>query len=774
MPPVADRNPLEILAALRQREADLARAHRIGRMASYEVDLRAGQFRNRRSPEYLTLHGLPPESADEPHEAWVARLHPEDRSRADSSFRDAVLAGNREYTTRYRIIRPRDGKVRWIDVLAEIDYDPDGKPLRLFGTHTDVTERVEAEHALKESESLFRSFAEAIPDQVWTAPPDGLIDWCNARAHEYFGTEPGTLIGARWLDAVHPADLLSARENWQKSLLTGDSYQHEFRLRGKSGDFRWHLARAVPIRNDNGSITRWIGTNTDIHERKLAEDENVRDRNRTWTLSPVLKFIGAAEGAVHSVNPAWTSTLGWSEQESVGAELSAFVTPEERDQLLSIVQAATISERRPDIELTMLCKTGERRRVAWTFLAERHLLYGFGRDITEQRLAEDALRQSQKMEAVGQLTGGIAHDFNNLLQGIIGCLDLLQKRFEQGRADDVDKFLDGALQSAQRAASLTHRLLAFSRRQPLNAKAVNPNAHIASIEDLLRRTLSENIQLQLDCAPDLAMARCDPNQLENAVLNLAINARDAMPDGGILRISTRNTEIFTGDHRAVDGLAPGRYVYVEVSDTGTGMANDVVQRAFEPFFTTKPQGKGTGLGLSMIYGFARQSGGFAAIRSTLGIGTTVELLLPVSENLDECRTDLTVTTEETEDDGVILVVEDDRVVRDLVTLTLTDLGYRVIPAEDGPIGLGLLQSHHSIDLLVTDVGLPGLNGRQLADAARSVRPGLPVIFMSGYAEKASLPAGALEPNMDIIAKPFAFETLVDQVRKSLKRTRKAV
>jgi PAS domain S-box-containing protein len=381
----------------------------------------------------------------------------------------------------------------------------------------------------------------------------------------------------------------------------------------------------------------------------------------------------------------------------------------------------------------------------------------------QRRIVEDALRQSQKMEAVGQLTGGIAHDFNNLLQGITGSLNVIKKSLELGKAIDIEKYIDNALTASFRAAGLTHRLLAISRRQPLDPKPAQVNPLIHSMEDLLKRTLGENIIFELDLDPELWETLCDINQLESAILNLAINARDAMPDGGHLKICTRNVL-----EKKFASSEDGEFVRISVSDTGTGMPPDVIERAFDPFFTTKPQGQGTGLGLSMIYGFTRQSEGYSKIDSTLGAGTTLHLYLPRHQSPQpvEQAVEEKLITDTVEADGrVILVVEDDEIVRGLVSDALTELGYRILQANDGPSGLDILKSKEHIDLLVTDIGLPGLNGRQIADAALVDRMELKVLFMTGYAETAASSSGFLREGMAMITKPFEMETLTHKVNQ---------
>ena len=388
-----------------------------------------------------------------------------------------------------------------------------------------------------------------------------------------------------------------------------------------------------------------------------------------------------------------------------------------------------------------------------------------------RRIADlnDKLRQSQKMEAVGQLTGGIAHDFNNLLAGILGSLELLQARVAQGRIGDLDRYIGMATTSANRAASLTHRLLAFSRRQTLDPQPVDVNRLAASMEDLIRRTVGPAIRVETMILGGLWRTLCDANQLENALLNLAINARDAMPEGGYLTIGGANVTLDEADAGRHE-TAAGQYVMVSVTDTGCGMAPDVITRVFEPFFTTKPLGQGTGLGLSMVYGFAKQSNGHTGIHSEAGRGTTVRLYLPRYAEVEETEPGSPEPTPDmaSRAEGTVLVVDDEPAVRMLIGDVLRDLGYDVIEAVDGLEGLRVLQSKRRIDLLISDVGLPGgMNGRQLADAARVQRPRLRVLFITGFAENAAWGSGKLEPDMQVLTKPFALDALTTMVESML-------
>lgn len=386
--------------------------------------------------------------------------------------------------------------------------------------------------------------------------------------------------------------------------------------------------------------------------------------------------------------------------------------------------------------------------------------------IQEREATAEALRQSQKMEAIGQLTGGLAHDFNNMLTGVIGSLDLIGRFLESGRTDQVTRYLEAANTSAQRAAALTARLLAFGRRQSLDIRPTDVNALVRGMEDLLRRTLGEQISVGVQLAEGLAAASTDANQLENALLNLCINARDAMPDGGHLTIETTSMQLDSGFAQIGEDLLPGDYIVLSVSDDGQGMSEDTMAKVFEPFFTTKPIGQGTGLGLSMIYGFLKQSGGHARIYSELGKGTSVKLFVPCSDATVAVIQPRVITmpagTGET-----VLVVEDDAAVRMVIVNVLDELGYVACEAENAECALVVLNSDRRIDLMVSDVGLPGLNGRQLADLAREKRPGLKVLFVTGYAQGAAVRSGFLDHNMDMLTKPFQIDALAIKVRQMI-------
>ncbi|HEY0420163.1 MAG TPA: PAS domain S-box protein [Acetobacteraceae bacterium] len=550
-----------------------------------------------------------------------------------------------------------------------------------------------------------------------------------------------------------------------------------------------------PIRDETGAVVGMMDTVIEttgkvVAERQLREErqrqddlnaslerlvaERTADRNRLWQLSTDIMLVARFDGVITAVNPALTAILGWTEREMIGRDLFDLIHPEDLDRSVERARTLAKGETLWRFDNRYRHKDGSYRWITWTAVPGEGLINAVGRDVTADKeqaealhQARERLHQSQKMEAVGQLTGGMAHDFNNLLTAIAGSLELLKTRLTQGRLDNLGRYIDAAQGAAGRAAALTHRLLAFSRQQALDPKPIQANRLVAQMEELIRRTVGPEIEVRTELAGDLWPTLCDPNQLENALLNLCINARDAMPDGGRLTIGTANAVMDEHGAREQD-MAPGQYVAIRVTDTGTGMTPEVVGRAFDPFFTTKPLGKGTGLGLSMIYGFARQSGGQVRIASEPGKGTAMQIYLPRHWGEAEAEQRPAGPAEAPRADigETVLIVDDEAMVRMLVTEVLQELGYAAIEAADGASGLEVLQSRARIDLLITDVGLPGgMNGRQMADAARQVRPELKVLFITGYAEGAVLGQGQLEAGMQVMTKPFAMEALGARIRE---------
>jgi len=528
----------------------------------------------------------------------------------------------------------------------------------------------------------------------------------DKRFASFYGLTPEAALAGVSLETllhiIHPDDRAMFAASVKAALTSLSDYAKEFRLVHASGDVCWIVVRGRCSQHEGGQPLRYAGTAVDVTASKTAQE--------------TLRRADAAE-ALQKTNKILEATVA------------------ERTRALTEANSRLKAEAE------------ERERV------------------------EEALRQSQKMEAVGQLTGGLAHDFNNLLQGISGSLELVRTRVAQGRTGELDRYIETAMSSAYRAATLTQRLLAFSRRQTLAPEPTDLNQLAGGMEELLRRTVGPAIQIETSFAAEPWPTLCDPHQLESAVLNLVVNARDAMPDGGHLLIETANTVLRdrrgTPQEQPPQGVPQGEYVALSVADTGAGMTPEVIARAFDPFFTTKPIGQGTGLGLSMIYGFVQQSGGHVRLRSEVGQGTTVTIYLPrhlaaIHEAVEENTTALSPLALGS---GVVLLVEDEPDVRMVVRDVLSDLGYAVLEAESGRAGLLIADSGVRIDLLLTDVGLPGgMNGRQLADAVRQRRPGLKVLFITGYADTMAVGNGHMEQGMQVMTKPFALETLAARVQ----------
>lgn len=540
-----------------------------------------------------------------------------------------------------------------------------------------------------------------------------------------------------------------------------------------------------PMRDEAGVVVGMLDTVIETTgkvnaERQLREAtvllsqqvaQRTADRDRLWLRSDALLLVARFDGGVVAVNPAWTDWLGWSEEETVGRPLRSFVHSEDDEVMDAELAQLRDGAQKRQGTLRFCHHGGGAHWVSWTASPADGFIHFVGRDVTEEyardealREAEEQLRQGQKMEAMGQLTGGIAHDLNNMLQGIVLPFQIIRQRIAQGRQDEAGKYIDAGLAAARRAASLTQRLLAFSRRQTLDSRAVDVVASLNGLESMINTTCGENIALQLTFAPDLWPALTDAHQFENAVLNLAINARDAMPSGGTLRITADNVHLDSANRHTVVGLDDGDYVCVAVSDTGTGMSEDVLNRAFDPFFTTKPIGQGTGLGLSMIYGFMRQSGGIAMLQSSAGQGTCVSLYFKRSQVLaaQEQPEPATPLSGPRRPDSA-LVVEDDDTVRDLAVELLRDSGFYVMQAASGTAAMALLSGAVHFDLLVTDVGLPGPNGRQVADYALEKLPDIKVILMTGYAEQAAMKPQFLGERMELLVKPFDAQALINKV-----------
>ena len=648
--------------------------------------------------------------------------------------------------------------------------------------------RLSAEQDLRASEARLEAIADSIDQMVWSARPDGYHDYYNQRWYQFTGTADDPANRENWSDLFHPDDQERARSFWQRSIATGEPYRIELRLRHRSGEYRWVLGRAQAVRREDGRIVRWYGTATDIQEivearevlaRSRTElqslvEERTAERDRIWTMVPDLLVTGTMDGRLISINPAWQHVLGFSEEELLSRPFRGFIHPAFTDVSDAALQAMK-DGRQVRFENQIRTVDGSYRWFDWVGIPAGDTFYAVARDITDVKArekeleeAQDALRQSQKMEAVGQLTGGIAHDFNNMLAVVIGSLDLLGRRM--GSADArARRYVDAAKEASRRAALLTQRLLAFSRQQPLKPEPIDTNKLVAGMSELLRGSLGGEVRLETVLASGLWRAHADPNQLENVLLNLAVNARDAMPEGGRVTIETQNAHLDARYAAAHLGTTAGQYVLIAVSDTGSGMPEDVIAKAFDPFFTTKGVGKGTGLGLSQVYGFVKQSGGHVKIYSEQGQGTTVKIYLPRLIGMERGATAETARSELPNGDAqeVILVVEDEPAVRQFSIEALTELGYGVLEADGASKALQLLDLHPEISMLFTDIVMPDVNGARLADEVRRRRPGLRVLFTTGYTRNAIVHNGVLDAGVELIGKPFTIEELASKIREVL-------
>ncbi len=648
----------------------------------------------------------------------------------------------------------------------------------------DVTVATERDRVLRERQNArYDAVVDSAPDAIITLDITGIIQMANPATAREFGYEVSDLIG-------QPITLLLPDQQvWNEAgaTLLGDQASiQSLELVGRRSDgSSTHLeVAASQWRAETRVFVTAILRN--VNERRAAADalqslnqtlemrvaERTAERDRMWRLSSDVMLVARLDGQITATNPAWNTLLQWDAATLKGKRLGELVVPEDHDTLSAALRRLAEVSTPCRFEVRLRNPEGVSRWIAWSAVAADGLLQAVGRDVENERAAEaalkhaeEALQQSQKMDAIGQLTGGIAHDFNNMLTGIIGAMSIIKRRITAQRYSDLDRFIDAAITSAERAAALTHRLLAFARRQPLDARPVDVNRLLVDMNELLRRCVGEQIHLEIACEEDVWPVHTDAHQLENAVLNLAINARDAMPDGGRLTVETTNVALTDAPALGLNGMPAGDYVLISVADTGVGMSAETQAKVFEPFFTTKPTGEGTGLGLSMIYGFVKQSEGFLWIDSRIHHGTRVRLYLPRYHGAPPATAARPVEQAPEGAGETVLLVEDDPAVRLLIAEVLVELGYTCLEAEDSDSGLSILASDAQIDMMISDVGLPGLNGRQLADLGRQYRPDLKVLFVTGYAEHAmSVRGDFLAPGMEIITKPFALEALAIKIR----------
>jgi PAS domain S-box-containing protein len=777
--------------ALQEREAELARIQRIGRVGGVEVDFRDG-FQNRRSPEYLIIHGLPPDATNETHEDWVSRIHPADRETTVKQFLDALKGRQEDYSATYRIVRPSDGQTRWIDVIAKIERDGSGRALRLVGAHIDITDRMLAQEKLRESEERFRLIADSAPVPMWVTKLDRTRSFANRAYVDFVGLPYEQAIVFDWRKVLHPDDVQRVVQESVAGEASLKPFVLEARYRNAQGEWRWLRSESQPRWDPTGAHVGFIGVAHDITASKQAEidlrrlnetleqritertaqlESNEAQMRAIFETSHQYQGLLNADGDLLYANRTSLNGIRANAIDVIGTPY--WTTPwfSETEGMRDIVRDAFFSvmkgqEMRTEMRLNL--PIGER----YFDFAMRPMRDRRGAiigavpeavDITERRKAEEVLRQSQKMEAVGQLTGGVAHDFNNLLTIIRSATDFLRRRElpEERRR----RYVDAISETVERASKLTGQLLAFARRQPLKPQVFNVGNQVDAVAQLIRPLVGGRIRIDVELSDSNCFAIADIAQFETALINLAVNGRDAMDGEGQLTIGVRKV-------RAIPPLRAqsarsGDFVAIAMADTGTGIAADQLEAIFEPFFTTKEVGKGTGLGLSQAFGFAKQSGGDIAVDSAPGRGATFTIYLPQAE-IPQNSTEAAAAASEPATRGRgyrVLVVEDNDDVGRFSTELLEDLGYTVRRVANASDALAMLAADEfSADLVFSDVIMPGMDGVELAGIIRDRYPGLPVVLTSGYS---NVLAENAHHGFELIQKPYSVELLSRILRKAI-------
>ena len=742
--------------ALRESQQRLDRAQSAGRVGTFTLELASGKVFTTRG--FNRIFGLPeaPSIDLASLEAMVVTddgvLPSSAASRADQSAPLQV---------EYRIRRHDDGAERWILRRADFECDSAGVPDRMAGVVQDITERKATELALAESAARFQTLTQALPNLVWTAGPDGMIDWMNARVTDYSGLAPAALSGQGWLAIVHEDDAEPAARMWRNCVASGAFFETEYRVRRADGQYRWHLTRAFPQRGPGGRITRWIGTSTDIDERKRLETHSKRAFSRIWRLSQELMLVCDFSGVIAAVNPSATRLLGWTEEQLVGRPISAFI---HHDDLASTAaEVGKLSEGVTTLafENRYRASDGSYRLLDWTAVPDNGLIHAVGRDVTRERGAEEALRQSQKLEAIGMLTGGVAHDFNNVLAVVRTSIDLL--RLVPLDSDRRKRYMDAISDAVTRAARLTGQLLAFARRQSLQPEVFDAGRNVQMVSEMIGSLTGARIRM--DFMTDAGcFVDADPSQFDTAIVNRAVNARYAMDGSGRLVISVRDADEIppVRGHDAVRGA----FVAVAVADTGKGIPPELLTQIFEPFFTTKSTGHGTGLGLSQVFGFAKQSGGEIAVESTVGVGTTFTLFLPRATDPVIHATVAPRNSSIARGAGKrILVVEDNDDLGAIVRHSLEELGYTTVmttSAEDALVELDRDATRFAA--IFSDVVMNGMGGFALGLEVRRRFPALPFVLSSGYS---NVLASEQRHGFTLLPKPYSLEELAETLADAL-------
>jgi PAS domain S-box-containing protein len=757
---------------LRASEARQSMAQRVAHVGHWEENLVTGECSW--SDETYRIFGVEPGAIDPSPAAAERLLHPADRAR----FAEEMSGVRRRshpspFAFEYRVGGGRAGEEpRVVRLEGHVLADTQGQPSSVFGIAQDITKRRRAEQELRASERRFRAFVDHATDGLFIHARDGVIVDVNRQACESLGYTRDELVGMNpmTLDAEMAPELMS---HFSQRLDQGEVLTFETRHRRKDGATVPVEVRTRPYWEDGQRFA--ISLVRDVSERRRALEALQASHGLLRAVVDGTSdsvFVKDLEGRYLTVNAAGAELLGRPAVELIGKTDAELQTPS-HDVIRSREMRVISTGGSQTFEHTTTWSGAPRTYLSTTspYRDGRGTVLGvvwISRDVTEFKRLEEQFRQSQKMEAVGRLAGGIAHDFNNLLTVINGYCELV---FSSMNTDDPNRELIAEVQKAgERAGKLTRQLLAFSRKQMLQPRAVNVNALVDDLHHLLRRLISEDVELELRLAPDLGMARVDPGQFEQAIVNLAVNARDAMPEGGRLTINTSNAELVGAGEDTIDGPRDGAYICVSLTDVGHGMDESVRGRIFEPFFTTKEQGKGTGLGLAMVYGFVIQSGGHIEVESEPGAGSTFRLYLPRDEAGATPARGIPEAEPQIRGTETLLLVEDDESVRSLSRLILQSYGYTVLEASNGEDGLRVAQGHAGpIQLLVTDLVMPRMSGRRLADVLGAARPGLKVLLLSGYTDETVIRHDVVRSGFAFLHKPFTAMALARRVREVLDR-----
>jgi len=736
-------------AALRESQQRLDQAQAAGGVGTFTVELATGTVMT--TSGFNRIFGLP----DAPQidiGSLEALVLPEDaaaRSNADTRADQSTAL-----QVEYRIRRRNDGALRWILRRADFERDSHGAADRMVGVVQDITERKAAELAVAESAAQFQALTQALPNLVWTADANGEIDWMNARAWDYSGMDAGDLLGQGWIGIVQKDDAAEAARIWRNCVASGAFFETEYQIRRADGQYRWHLVRAFPQRGADGCIQRWIGTSTDIDERKRLETHNKRALNRIWGLSQELMLVCDFAGAISAVNPSATRLLGWTEEQMVGKLLAEFVHPDDLASTAAEVSKLSQGVTTLAFENRYRASDGSYRLLDWTAVPDHGMIHAVGRDVTRERVAEESLRQSQKLEAIGMLTGGVAHDFNNVLAVVRTSIDLL--RLVPLDMERRKRYMDAISDAVTRAAKLTGQLLAFARRQSLRPEIFNAGRNVQMVSEMIGSLTGARIRMRLELAPTACFVDADPSQFDTAIVNMAVNARDAMDGSGQLTIAVREADGIP----SVRGQAPvrGAFVAVSVSDTGKGIAPGLLAQIFEPFFTTKGSGHGTGLGLSQVFGFAKQSGGEILVDSTVGAGTVFTLYLPRAHDPGAQEAPTQRASGLVRGGGrCILVVEDNPDLAAIVRQSLEELDYTTVMTSSAEAALAELDADAArFAAVFSDVVMNGMGGFALGQEVRRRYPALPLVLSSGYS---SVLASEQRHGFTLLPKPYSLEEL---------------